>query len=322
MKKALIISAVIVVLLIGCRPEENRKQLKAINRSMEFANEALNDANTLGYEDLMAGEPDVNIAVYTEKWKIKSKRIKSFADSVKGLLKIIKSDLIKQSDGLKKEHVPVVKQLNDINGLGNQLLNKLISFKDSCPVVIYSGEDTVTRSYFISDFKRYLKTAPLLPQYEDNLSVDQQYNYKKKWLEGSFGSNSTLMVMIALNKVESDVLTSEKHFIDYCQSRHSRGFVETYSMFRVIATLSSSYVKAGQPIDVYAGVGSFTVVSKGRITIDGKEVALDAEGVAEYKFVATGKPGRHSVPVTIEFTKVDGSKQTVSKNAKYIIAEN
>jgi hypothetical protein len=321
MKKALTIPAVIVVLLVGCRSAENREQLKAVNQSLEYANGALNDVNRSGYEELMTLDPDLNIAFYNEKWKLKAIRIKSFTDSVKDLIKNIKSDLIKQSDDLKKEHVPLMNQLYDTNGLGNQLLDKLVVFRDSCPAVIYTGEDSVTHAYLISDFNHYLNTAPLLPQYGDSLSADQQHVYKKKWLEERFGSNSTLVTMIMLNKIESDMLTVEKRFIDYCKSRRTRVVYEAYTMWSVIATVSSSYVKAGQSIKVYAGLGSFTVVSKPRITIDGKEVAVDSEGVAEYQLVATGKPGEHAIPVTIEFSKVDGSKQFMTKKVKYIIAE-
>ena len=47
MKKALIVSAAIVVLLVGCRPEENPEQLKAVNQSLEYANGVMQDANNL-----------------------------------------------------------------------------------------------------------------------------------------------------------------------------------------------------------------------------------------------------------------------------------
>lgn len=321
MRNPLFIPAVIAVLLIACRPQVNREQLKAVNQSLENDNDALNDVNRLGYEELNAWEPELNIAFYAEKWKLKANRIKSFADSVKDQIKNIKSDLLKQSDGFKKDHVPLIKQLYDVNGPGIQLLNKLVVFRDSCPAVIYMGEDSVTHAYLISDLNHYLNTAPLLPQYGDSLSADLKHGYKKKWLEQRFSSNSTLMTMIMLNKIESDVLTVERRFIDYCKSRLSGAIVETYTKFSAIATVSSSYVKAGQSIKVYAGLGSFTVVSKPRITIDGKEVAVDSEGVAEYQLVATGKPGEHAIPVTIEFSKVDGSKQFLTKKVKYIIAE-
>lgn len=321
MRKALIIPAVMVVLLVGCRPEENREQLKAVNRSLEFANGVLNDVNTLGYEELMAWESDMVVAFYAEKWKIKAKQMKLMADSVKDLLKMIKSDLITQSDSLKKGHVPVVKQLYNMNGLGNRLLNKLIVFKDSCPALICSGADTLTRTVLKNGLNNYLNTAPLLLKYADSFPEKQQHDYKEKWLEEKFGSGSSLMAMVMLNEIENDVLTMEKHFIGYCQSQRSREIVETYSKVSAVATLSSSYVKVGQPIEVTAGVGQFTDAMKNRITINGKEVALNDEGVAQYKFVAFGKPGTHTIPVTFEFTKLDGSTEFIKKNAKYIIAE-
>ncbi|AEW02415.1 hypothetical protein Niako_6190 [Niastella koreensis GR20-10] len=319
MKKALIIPTVIVVLLVGCRPVENREQLKAINRSLEYANRISQLESNLVYTNLREMQKDPGTAYHADIWEPKAEQVKLYADSIKGLLKIIKSDLIKQSDSFKLEYVPVVKGLHDTNEVGGKLLNLLVAFRDNCFTVMFPGEATITRPY-VTELNYFLRVIPLLPGYTDSLTANQRSDYKNKWLTESFSKSSSLMAMIMLNKIESDVLVTEKEFIHYCRAK-----IPTpcgYTKFEAFSALSSSYVKAGQSIEVAAGIGAFTFDRNPRVTIDGKEVELNGDAVAVYKFTVKGKPGKHTIPVTVEFKNFDGSKEVVSRNHEYIIAEN
>ena len=325
MNKNLFIPTVIIVLLAGCRPEENAGQLKAVNKSLEYSNEILQDANRRIYEELIEKQKDPITAAKAGLWGPKATRIQQYADSIRAFIKSIKGELVTQSDSFKREYVTVVKQLYDANGVGYQLLNKLAAFKDIIPAVLYSGDGADSffiRTYFRKDINHILETVPLLPGYRDSLQTDQQSKYKKKWLEESFGRSSSLMAMTMLNKIESDVLTTENTFIGYCNNLVTRGCVLTYEEFEAIATLSSSYIKSGQSIKVYAGIGSLSVASKPTISINGKEIDLKGRAIAEYSFKPTGKSGTYRIPVKFEFTKPDGSQAVRTEELKYIIAEN
>jgi hypothetical protein len=322
MKKNLFIPTVIIVLLVGCRPQENREQLKAVNESLEYANGVLQDDNKWIYEELETKQKDPQTHDLAEIWRPRAGRIQLYADSVKLLIDNIKKELIIQSDSFKTDYVTVVKQLYDANGAGGQLLNKLVAFKEDAPAVIYSDVDSRYRPNINNDPNRLFKTIPLLPGYGDSLSADLRSSYKKKWLEESFGRSSSLMAMIMLNKIESDVLVTEKEFITYCNNRAIDYKCMSYYAFKAVAVLSSSYVKAGQTIEVEAGVGSFSDAMKPRIAINGKEVKVGNDATAVYKFIATGAPGKHIVPVTIEYTKPDGSNASVLMKREYVIADN
>lgn len=321
MKKALIVPAVIVVLLVGCRPEENPAQLNAVNRSLEYANGVMQNANNLVYEEFVEKKIDLNTAVYAMVWGAKANQIRQYSDSIKALIKTIKSDLITQSDNLKRDYVDLTKQLNNADGVGGQLLNKLTVFKDSVPAVYYSG-DTTDHPYWQRQLNYLLKKVPLLPAYVDSLPADKKNSYKKKWLDENFGRCTSLKAMVMLNKIESDLLATENTFIENCKNQIAIGCNYLYFKFSALAMLSSSYIKPGQSIQVSAGIGGFSSTSKPTITINGKRVPLNDEAVAQYSFKPTGKPGKYRVPVTIEFTKPDGEKFTLSKNPEYIIAGN
>ncbi len=320
MKKALIILVVIVGLLVGCHPEENPEQLKAVNENLERTNSAILDANKLIYEELIEKQKDPQTHYQAEEWNPRANRIQQCSKNLKVFIENIKVDLVSQSDSLKKDYVELTKQLHNTDGVGQQLLNKLIDFKDSLSTTIYSDKDSIHQASK-DDLNHLLKTIPLLPGYGESLSADQRRDYKKEWLEKNFGRSSSLMAMIILNKIESDVLLSEKEFITYYNYRVAVFCGMGVRMFSAVAVLSSSYVKAGQPIEVTTGVGSFSDAAKPRITINGKEVKTGTDATAEYKFIATGKPGKYIIPITIEFYKPDGTRERVTKNLKYIIAD-
>ena len=321
-KRTLIIPTVIVVLLVGCRPEENPDQLLAVNQSLEYANGVMQDASNMVYEELLERQKDPRDADHPQLWLSRANQIKYYADSIGGFIKNIKSELITQSDSLKKDYVELTKQLHSEDGVGQQLLNKLTDFKDSASSILTPNEKK-TEIYWHNEISHFLDSGPLLPAYRDSLSADKKIDYKKKWLEKSFGRTSALMAMIMLNKMEADLLATEKAFITYCNFRASfHGCILPYDLFKAVATLSSSYVKAGQSIEVTAGVGSFTDAMKPRITINGKDVKVGEGATAVYKFIAAGKPGTYTVPITFQYYKPDGTNASISTTREYIIAEN
>ena len=58
-----------------------------------------------------------------------------------------------------------------------------------------------------------------------------------------------------------------------------------------LAVISSSYVKAGQEIEITSGIGAFSKAAMPTISINKKNISLDADGAARYRFKASDKPG-------------------------------
>ncbi|HEY8896950.1 MAG TPA: hypothetical protein VIM79_19140 [Niastella sp.] len=300
------------VSLMGCHPEENPDQLKAVNQSLERMNVSVSDDNNALMEILRNRQKDPQSAAVAEKWLPGGNKIHKYADSLRLMLDSIKSELITQSDSLKMDFVPVVRQLHNEDGVGIRLFGILAEFKDSIPAFI-SVPGQRNKSYLPKDI-------PFLNGYSDSLSANDKLQFGKEWLEKSFGRSSSLMAMIMLNKIENDVLMTEKMLIEYCNSQACYMPVIYDTQYKPLAVLSSSCVKKGQSIEVTAGIGEFTDAMKPRVTINDKEVKLD-DGRAIHQFVADGKPGIHSVIVEIEFYKPDGSKAYVTKRLEYTIAD-
>jgi hypothetical protein len=204
---------VVAVSLVGCHPEENPEQLMMVNQSLERMNVSVSYDNNVLMETLRNRHKDPQSAAVAEKWLPGVNKIHQYADSLRSILDGIKSELIAQSDSLKKDFVPIVRQLHNEDGVGSKLFEKLLEFKDSIPALI-SVPGQTNKSYLPKDI-------PLLNGYSDNLPANEKLQFGKKWLEKSFGRSSSLMAMIMLNTIENDVLITEKMVIEYCNSRYT-----------------------------------------------------------------------------------------------------
>ena len=87
-----------------------------------------------------------------------------------------------------------------------------------------------------------------------------------------------------------------------------------------VLELASSYVKKGQTISLTAGIGDFINPSDAKVIINGTQVNQPLDKPAEFKMVANGAPGKHFIPIKIEFTRPDGVIATFEKKLEYEIA--
>jgi hypothetical protein len=311
-----------ILLLAACRHQENASQLKAINECLQRSNSIVQDGNKLYYEAIEEKFKDPRTHRDAETWEPRAVMVIKRTDSIVLFIEKLKSELLKQSDSLRKANTPVVEQLYETNGDGYVLLNKLATFKESIPGIIRIN-DFSDKPYLVTNLKRdlgfILDTISLLPGYRDSLSESQRNIYKKKWVEENFAGSTSLLTMMQLNKIKSEVLASERTLVSYFNSQIRASYICGGPFpFTII---NSSYVKSGQSIEVCAGILQFTVVTNPSISINGKEIKLDSDDRAVYKFTAEGKPGKHIIPVSIVYYKPDGTQEQVGKNIEYIIAD-
>jgi gliding motility-associated protein GldM len=127
----------------------------------------------------------------------------------------------------------------------------------------------------------------------------------------------TIAAITMLSKFENDVKNSEAQVIDYCHRKV--GEVEVvYNEFQAFAGTNSQYLMPGQELIITAGVGAFSKAARPNVSVDGAGVALNSEGVAEYKSTVGG-PGNYVKNVNISFVKPDGSSATISKKVEYSV---
>ena len=91
-----------------------------------------------------------------------------------------------------------------------------------------------------------------------------------------------------------------------------------YNEFAAIVGQSSNYVMPGEKVKITAGVGAFSTDAKPQISIGGSSMSVNANGVAEREFTAAGG-GSQNVPVTVTYTKPDGTKESKSYTIQYTV---
>ncbi len=85
--------------------------------------------------------------------------------------------------------------------------------------------------------------------------------------------------------------------------------------------MNSSCVKAGDIIEINAGVGSFSVQSQPKFTIDGKLISVNENGIMVYKFKTPLIAGKYNKPIKMEYTKPDGTRELMTKNIEYTVID-
>jgi gliding motility-associated protein GldM len=140
---------------------------------------------------------------------------------------------------------------------------------------------------------------------------------KGDWGYSYFHMTPTVAALTILSKFQNDVKNSEAQVVDYCHRK--TGEVQIiYDQFQAIASQSSEYLMPGQELSISAGVGAFSKAAQPSVSIDGQPIALNADGVAEYK-TTVGGPGAGSKKVVIQFKKPDGTPMTIEKEIKYTV---
>jgi hypothetical protein len=124
--------------------------------------------------------------------------------------------------------------------------------------------------------------------------------------------------LAVLSKFQNDIRTTENRLCTLFHEQFTNhGW--THEWLHGLIGQSTRYVKSGELIDITAGIGEFKRVGRPEVKIDGKKVALNEYGYAEYKLKASSIAGKHSVPVEMSYIDQDGKKNRLLKTIEYTV---
>ena len=155
-----------------------------------------------------------------------------------------------------------------------------------------------------------------------NLDPPQTNNEANKgdWAASYFYMTPAVAAITILSKFENDVKNSEAMVVDYCHQQV--GAVKmVFNSYQPLVGQSSNYLMPGQEMTITAGIGAYNNTAEGRptVTIDGTSVALNDNGVAEYKSTAGGT-GSYTKHVVISyFNQSSGQKEQKSYDVTYSV---
>jgi hypothetical protein len=126
-----------------------------------------------------------------------------------------------------------------------------------------------------------------------------------------------LLQQALVSKIKNDVLIAQYKMVDFFieQIKHPRWCIDYGPQFMI----SNTRVHTGDTILVTGWYG-LTVSDIGlTMTVRDTTVSQISDYPIEYKFIANGPPGAHSLPIGLRYMKPDGSWGTVQKTFKYTI---
>jgi len=142
------------------------------------------------------------------------------------------------------------------------------------------------------------------------------------WVKLHLEDAGVLSAKTLLSTLQNEVLTLERRLVDFCRSKvRGRDHGMYGEVFAPLVAMSSSYVKVGDEIEITAGLGAISRMSKPEITINGVKVPVGDAGLAIYNLKTKKTAGKYVVPVVIKYIDADGSTKEVTRQVKYRVVE-
>lgn len=126
---------------------------------------------------------------------------------------------------------------------------------------------------------------------------------------------------LLLTQIQHSIMRTGTSIISFC-SDNTGCITDSFDTYSVIIGQSSNVLLPGQTVEITAGIGSFTKTALPEITIDGKPCLLQEDGAARYSLAASRIPGKHTVPVKIEYVDQDGISRIISRTITYQVFNN
>jgi len=287
---------------------------KTVDRSLMIASGVAEQKNVEIFKSFKAKLEDPTSREKAAIWEPKAQQVKKISDDLYNYIEGLKIELKKES-GLKivdgKEEFKeddldagtrlLVQYAPEGKGKGKELFEKLKVYKEQLLSIDPEMKKEIELGLPLD------LTIP--PTSSDAGKTDWAYAY--------FHMTPTIAAITIMSKFQNDVRNSESKAVEFCHKQI--GQVEIiYDQFQAFAGTNTQYLMPGEELVITAGIGAFSKAAQPSISIDGANVALNAEGTAEYK-TRVGGSGAGIKRVRISYAKPDGTTAVVEKEIKYTV---
>lgn len=313
MRYAIFISAVVLV-FCSCADRIPEKKLETFHSTLNSLEESSKKIQLLTADLHKEFYKKINDSRYSDKariWYPLSDSISDLSTLLTGYIKDLKLKIIKEC-GYEINS-------NDIFKTGGFESVKKIFFEQDHGKHLYDS----LKFFIVSICKTNLELNRIT-----NQSISTHYSYldyainnSKEFLNCFFKDVSAAEALCSLAKIENDIANIENESVNFCFVMGSPGCDLVYETFSTVVSQSSNYVKSGDEIGITAGVGAFSTNAMPEFTIDDKKIKANEEGIMVYKFKTQFKAGTYNKPVTIEYTKPDGTRDSHTYSISYTVID-
>lgn len=277
---------------------------KTVDKSLQGSSTNLGKASEGVYKSLSDKLNDAQYKEQAAKWQPKAEQVKKLSADLDKYIEGLKDELrkgsnLKEDGSFKEDNLDASTRIFETGKRGDELKKRLDDYKAAVMAID-------------PEFKQFEATFPVSTE-----GVIGKEGKKKDFTASYFHMTPTVAALTILSKFQNNVKNAENTLVNFAHSKiGSVQFV--YDQFAAVVGQSSNYLMPGEKMQITAGVGAFSTAAQPQITIAGASVPINSDGVAIREFTAEGG-GERAVPVTVTYTKPDGSKESKSYSIKYTV---
>lgn len=285
---------------------------KTVNESISTANQVVDAKNEAVFASFKDALEDPKTRDNANIWLPKAQQAKQLADEASKYIENLKLELKKESKG---ENLGTPEEKFAIDNLdastrmlvegkqGDELLAKLTQFKKGILDIVPEQK---------ASFEKALPIDLEIPKSQTGSTV------KSDWKSAYFRMTPTIAALTILSKFQNDVKNSEAIVVEHCFQQIGKVKFKL-DKFEAFAGTNSTYLMPGQELQITAGIGAFSTEALPKVTVNGANVPLTADGTALYKTAVNGA-GEHKVNVVVNYKDPNtGEDKTVTKEVKYTV---
>ncbi|HEY6977206.1 MAG TPA: gliding motility protein GldM [Chitinophagaceae bacterium] len=273
---------------------------KTVDNSLHTANMTIDTKNQQLLSSFEELKNDPKTADRANKWAPLAFEAQSLSKQMIDYIEGLKLEIKKSAKGTPPAYEDFKEDdlegptnvMADPGTKGKELLQKLTAYKNS-----------------LLNISPDIKAA-----FQNNLPLDlatppSSGEIKKSWSDVYFNMVPAIAGLTILSKFENDIKNSEAMIVDYCHQQvgNVKFVINTY---KPLVGQSSNYLMPGQELTITAGIGAYNSEAQPKISIDGANVPLNANGVAEYKFNVGGPSPNNTKTVHIVYVDQTTGQQT------------
>jgi gliding motility-associated protein GldM len=283
---------------------------KVVDNSLTSTNKVVNASTQTIMASFQEKLADPASADKAKIWMPKAQQAVAISKSLNQMIDDIKSNIkvgagfdpSNPDAGFKEDNIDVATRIMDKEGEGEKLRKALEKYK--ADILALDPEVGAL-------FKNSLPVDVEVP----NLSNKNQLA-KVTWTSAYFNMTPTVAALTMLSKFQNDVKTTENKIVNEFHNRVGQVVVR-FDTYAPIVGANSTYLFPGQELEISAGIGAFSKNVRPIVTIGGRNVPMNDDGVSIYKTNVGNASG--SVPIKIQYKDQDGKDQVRDLKIDYTV---
>jgi hypothetical protein len=285
--------------LTACNKKDNRPVLiTTLKQNLERNTIALTAANNYLFRAMKAKEDEPIYAACARQWLICITQAQNETNTMVQYIRLLKQQLTENEDAGDNP-----KQVRDvIINQGKDLFEKMLDYKQR-----------------MLDIHPEIKTAFEKRSFIAAAGVDT--GSAENFYDVFFRPAENATALASLASFENNARLLENEVMNFCYSKCSYSYCGYADHYSTLTGQNSTVLQPGEPLEVWAGMGSFTIYSKPEVTINGRRIATGAEGYAVFKQKTPAQPGVYNIPVQVAFTTQTGEKRVYRRSVTYTVKQ-